>query len=207
MSGRLFIVRHGNTFAPGEPARRVGLKTDIPLVESGQRQAEALGSHFAERNLSFDRVLCSPLLRTRQTAAAILAALGGGPAIESTSWLAEIDHGPDENLTDDAIVARIGKEALARWDSHGEAPPGWTVDRESRVAAWQALLATPLARDTLLVTSNGAARFALLASERLADQVRRHQEGMKLRTGAYAEIAATDDGFTVAAWDRRPGDA
>ncbi|MBT2243650.1 histidine phosphatase family protein [Sphingobium sp. BHU LFT2] len=205
MSGRLFIVRHGNTFASGEPPRRVGVKTDIPLVETGELQAIALGRWFAREKITFDRVYCSPLLRTRQTAAAILAHVPAPlPAVEPASFLAEIDHGPDENLTDDAIVVRIGQNALAAWDLHAEPPPGWTVDREIRIAAWTELLTKPIKGNVLLVTSNGAARFALLASDDLAAQVREHQTDMKLRTGAWGEIVQTANGLHVAAWNQRP---
>lgn len=205
MSGRLFIVRHGNTFNPGEPARRVGVKTDIPLAESGKRQAKTLGRWFAREGVTFAQVFCSPLLRTRQTAQAILAeALAPAPALEPANFLAEIDHGPDENLTDDAIIARIGKDALAAWDTNAEAPVGWTIDREIRIVAWANLLAKPIEGNVLLVTSNGAARFALLASDGLAVQVREHQSDMKLRTGAWGEIVQTANGPQVATWNQRP---
>lgn len=205
MSGRLFIVRHGNTFGPDETPRRVGVRTDIPLVTSGERQARALGRWFAGQGLRFDRVYCSPLLRTRQTAAAILAeAPWPAPVIEPAGFLAEIDHGPDENATDEAIVARIGEDALAAWDVHAQAPPGWTIDREARIAAWNALLGEPIDGNLLLVTSNGAARFALLASDDLAIQVREHHTDLKLRTGAWGEILQSPDGLQVVAWNKRP---
>ena len=50
---RLLIVRHGNTFAAGEVARRVG-KTDVPLVASGEEQAKELGQYLATRQLTPD---------------------------------------------------------------------------------------------------------------------------------------------------------
>lgn len=205
MSGRLFIVRHGNTFDPGVPARRVGVRTDISLVESGVHQAQALGKWFARECVTFDRVYCSPLLRTRQTAAAILAqSPTPAPAIEEASFLAEIDHGLDENQTDDVIIARIGRQALEAWDAYGEAPPGWTVNREARIAAWRELLAKRIDGNVLLVTSNGAARFALLASEELTLQVREHQPDMKLRTGAWGVIEQSTDGLRITSWNERP---
>ena len=37
------IVRHGNTFDGNEPVRRIGARTDLPLVASGFDQARALG--------------------------------------------------------------------------------------------------------------------------------------------------------------------
>jgi broad specificity phosphatase PhoE len=83
---RAFIVRHGNTFAAREEPRRIGARTDLPLVESGRAQAEALAAHFAAQGIRFARCLCSPLLRTRQTAAIVAPYC----AIEPTEWLREI---------------------------------------------------------------------------------------------------------------------
>jgi hypothetical protein len=52
----------------------------------------------------------------------------------------------------------------------------------------------------LLVTSNGAARFALLADARLASA----RAGLKLRTGSYGVIRATAAGLALERWDERP---
>ncbi len=204
---RLTIVRHGNTFAPGEPPRRVGARTDLPLVESGRAQARAIGRALAHGGTRFARILCSPLRRTCETAALILAELDGDhPAIEPCDWLAEIDHGPDENAREDAVVARIGAEALAAWDERGVAPPNWTVDTDARIAAWRAFLAEQRADgagDALLVTSNGAARFALLADGGLAEQA--HARGsFKLRTGAWGGIVVDRGASRLDGWDIRP---
>ena len=51
MSRRIFVIRHGNTFASSADARRVGAGTDIPLVDSGMAQAQRLASYFAARSL------------------------------------------------------------------------------------------------------------------------------------------------------------
>ena len=203
---RLYVVRHGNTFAPGEPARRIGARTDIPLVASGIAQGEALGRWFAARGVHFDRVLTSPLRRTRETAALILAHQPDPPEIEPAEWLAEIDHGPDEDRTDDAIVARVGTEALRRWDAEAIAPPGWRVDAEARLAAWRSLFADAARRTEetfLIVTSNGAARFALMADLRLSAIA---LPSLKLRTGAWGEIAIHPAGPDFLEWDLRPAD-
>ncbi|WP_200922312.1 histidine phosphatase family protein [Sphingomonas sp. Leaf17] len=203
MMARIFVVRHGNTFGPGETARRVGAATDLPLVDSGIRQAGALGAWFAGQGIAFGRVLCSPLLRTRQTAACIVAPMAAPPPIEHTDWLREIDHGPDENQPEDVVIARIGEAALHAWDTHGIAPDGWTVDTDRRIAAWRTFLATPPAGDTLLVTSNGAARFALLAQPGLSQD---REGGLKIRTGAYGVLEQGDNGvLRITDWDRRPG--
>ena len=115
------IVRHGNTFAPGDPPRRIGARTDLPLVASGIVQAEALRDAFARRGLAFARVLASPLRRTRETAAIVAPHRAAEPA----DSLREIDHAPDEGRLEAVVPARIGPPALARWEAAAGAPPGW----------------------------------------------------------------------------------
>lgn len=197
----LIVVRHGNTFEAGTEPRRIGARTDLPLTAAGQAQAGALGTYFAKRGWRFARVLVSPLLRTRQTAALILAAQPAAPEPEIAPFLREIDHGPDENCTEAEVQARIGAEALAAWDIAAIPPPGWSVDAEMRIAAWTDLLRQlePGQAPTLLVTSNGAARFALLAAPELRAPT------LKLPTGSFGIIECkADGGLSVPAWGRRP---
>lgn len=196
------IVRHGNTFETGEPPRRIGARTDLPLTAAGLAQGHALGAHFAAQSWRFSRVLVSPLTRTRETAHAILGHLSGSAEPEPCDWLREIDHGPDEDMAEEAVLARIGASALAAWDERGEPPPGWTVDTEARIAGWRALFGQEegmVEGPTLLVTSNGAARFGLLAAGLEVPG------GLKLPTGSYGTILRRSDGaLDVAEWGRRP---
>lgn len=197
---RFVIVRHGNTFAAGQAPRRIGARTDLPLTDAGQAQAQALGRHFAAQGWRFAQALVSPLQRTRATATAILAHQPGEPvaAPAPCPWLREIDHGPDEDQPEDRVLARIGAPALAAWDERGVPPPGWIVDAESRLAAWRGFL-DQAAGPALLVTSNGAARFALLAAG-LAPGA-----SLKLATGAYGVIVRDVAGaLQVECWNVRP---
>lgn len=203
MTSICLIVRHGNTFAPGEAPRRIGAATDLPLVESGRAQALRLADHFRERGWRFDRVLASPLARTRETAALILSREIDSPAIEPCLWLAEIDHGPDENRTEPEVAARIGAAALAAWDNEGIAPPGWQVDADARQRAWRAFFAARPQGMSLLVTSNGAARLGLLADVGLAGQAA-VLPSLKLATGAFGLLALEPGGPRLLAWDERP---
>jgi probable phosphoglycerate mutase len=196
VSARLTIVRHGNTFVPGEPPRRIGARTDLPLVESGRAQAEALGLAFKMAGENFTRVLCAPLVRARETAVLTLAHQPRPPAIEPCDWLTEIDHGPDEGQPEETVRARIGDAAIAAWETDGIAPPGWHVDAEPRLAGWRGLLVEAHG-DILLVTSNGAARFGLLAAGLSAPS-------LKLRTGAWGRIALGGPTPRLVAWDVRP---
>lgn len=199
------IVRHGNTFAAGETPRRIGARTDIPLTESGQAQARALGALFADFGWRFGRVLMSPLQRTRQTAEAILAAQGSEVAPQAAGFLREIDHGPDENRTEEEVLERIGQGALQAWDAEAMPPPGWVVDRQMRVTAWRELFAASGADEpVLLVTSNGAARFALMADEGLHEAAQ-HLPSLKMPTGSYGVIRHSGrGGLVIDAWGVRP---
>lgn len=199
------IVRHGNTFAADETPRRIGARTDLPLTEAGRVQARALGTHFAENGWRFGRALVSPLSRTRETAQLILEQQAAAPAPEVCDWLSEIDHGPDEDQSEEAVLARIGQDELAAWDERADAPPGWIVDADARKAAWRELFAAPpQAEPTLIVTSNGAARFALLSDPALAAALPEHAS-LKLPTGAYGVIHRGRDGtLEVSVWGQRP---
>jgi phosphohistidine phosphatase SixA len=70
---RVYLVRHATAEA-GEPdALR-------PLAPKGRRQARELGKRFAGEGL--DAVVSSPLLRARETAAAIAKAVGADAATD-----------------------------------------------------------------------------------------------------------------------------
>lgn len=198
---RLYIVRHGNTFDPGETVRRVGGRTDLALSGSGRAQAAALAAQFSA--IAFTAALASPLARTRETARAILARQHGAPALRLAPALREIDYGPDEDQPESAVVARIGAAALTAWEAHGEPPPGWLVDPEAIRANWRRLLdragALAASANVLIVTSNGIARF-------LPESVSEAPDGLdpKLRTGAWGEVVVTGERATIAAWNARP---
>ncbi len=106
MSGfEVWLARHGET-EWSLSKRHTGL-TDIPLTERGQRGAEALAPALAGRQ--FARVLCSPLLRARQTAE------GAGllDRAEIRPELSEWNYGDYEGKT----TAEI----------HADLQPGWLL--------------------------------------------------------------------------------
>lgn len=196
------IVRHGNTFDASEAVRRIGARTDLPLVASGLDQARALGAAFATQGLAFERALAAPLLRTRSTIQEILAHQPQAPAVESVDWLTEIDHGLDEGMPESRVIARIGQDAITAWDAEALAPDSWIVDADQRTRGWSGLWREGHGH-VLIVTSNGAARFALLSDEVLRNQASR-LASLKLRTGAYGVIARERGALRIVEWDRRP---
>ncbi|MEO1305335.1 MAG: histidine phosphatase family protein [Pseudomonadota bacterium] len=201
----VYIVRHGNTFDAGDTVTRVGARTDLALSLSGQIQAGALATHFAEITPGgFDRAFCSPLQRTRQTAEAILDASVNAPGLETLEFLREVDYGPDENRPEDEVIARIGQAALTAWETDAVPPPGWEIDPETVKTDWVNFLneleIQAPERPILVVTSNGIARFVL-------DAITDRQvalDSIKLKTGAYGHIRVARDVVSLLSWNVRP---
>ena len=95
MADRLIIVRHGATewSKSGQHTSR----TDLPLLPEGREQAEAVTPKLA--GFDFSLVLCSPLLRARETCE--LAGFDDGAEIcdDLTEW----GYGDYEGLTSPQI--------------------------------------------------------------------------------------------------------
>lgn len=201
----VYIIRHGNTFDKGDTVTRVGARTDLALSTSGEIQAAQLAIHL--QNIvpgGFSKAYCSPLLRTRQTAEAILGISDTAPNLETLEFLREIDYGPDENQPEDKVVARLGEAALAVWDEAAVPPIGWAVDPAQLKRAWSNLMlrlaADQSAKPVLIVTSNGIARFVLDAVTAYESQ----PDTIKLKTGAYGVLSVTSDAITLQSWNVRP---
>lgn len=206
---RLLIARHGNTFDPGEPPRRVGARTDLPLSESGREQAIRLGHELRAQRLLPAAVITSRLQRTRQTAALALGAAGHDAPQSQDARLNEIDYGPDENQPESAVRARIGQEALERWNREAAPPPGWHADPARIAADWRAIAAEIVTRyagqTALIVTSNGIARFATqLATD---TDIPLPAPYPTLRTGALSCLEHDGTGWHIRWWNRRPDEA
>jgi phosphohistidine phosphatase len=86
---RLILLRHAKSDRPpGVPDR------DRPLNARGRRAAPAVGGHLAQEGFRPDLALVSPSARTRETWAAIEAALGG----PETRWQPEIYEAPARRI-------------------------------------------------------------------------------------------------------------
>ena len=97
MNGRqLVLVRHGET-QWSRTGRHTG-RTDVPLTELGQRQANALGSML--RGRPFAAVLVSPLQRATET---LRRASLDVARVRVLQELVEWDYGDYEGLTTEEI--------------------------------------------------------------------------------------------------------
>ncbi|MBE6356169.1 MAG: histidine phosphatase family protein [Lentisphaerae bacterium] len=224
---RLIVVRHGNTFNSGDVILRVGSATDIPLTETGMKQAYAAGAMIAELGFDPQVIFHAPLQRTCQSAVGIAASFPDA-ALEETEFLSELDYGSDDGKPEDEVVLRLGivedpaaitpdtalddlraagKAALKRWDAEAVLPKAWyfLAERAGELEKqWQDFAALILEKYTgktvVAVTSNGIARFSkaiLPGGESL-------EGSLKLATGAFGVYEFSDGAWHSTRWNVRP---
>ena len=222
----LVIARHGNTFESGETPRRVGARTDLPLTEKGRQQAQAIGHYLKEHDLIPDVTYCSTLQRTRETAEIATKAAGYSQFPFALDIFNEIDYGPDENKTEEDVIARIGEDAIAAWDKSAVVPEGWQVDPQEIILNWHGFAekivhdvsqnphiaphpAAELVKDivhhketVLVVTSNGVARFAPYLTGDFEGFLENHN--IKISTGAICILDFDGTDWNVREWNLKP---
>ncbi len=225
MGKTLIIVRHGNTFLPGQTPTRVGARTDLPLVEEGR--ARAVGRYLLANRMVPDRLYAAPLKRTMQTAQLIADEAKPGLQVTPAADFTEIDYGPDENQTEDRVRLRLGCEwlhgeklpvenlsdeqimaygerILEKWNACAEVPAGWRVDPEAIVRAWRSFAEAINEGETVLIcTSNGIIRFAPhLLNENYEAFCRTHD--IKAATGSVSVFRNAGAGWECAEWNAKP---
>lgn len=129
----LLLIRHGQT--DWNLAQRFQGQSDIPLNETGRKQAQALAERLAAE--PFDAVYSSDLQRATETAR-ITCRSGFQPDICPDPRLREVNFGNWEGLTYDEIKAKH-PETLAAWESdifknappHGETLEGLAIRVQS----------------------------------------------------------------------------
>ena len=224
---RLIVVRHGNTFNSGEVICRVGSATDIPLTETGMKQAYAAGEMMAELGYEPEIIFHAPLQRTCQSAVGVAASFPEA-VLEEAEFLSELDYGNDDGKPEDEVVIRlgvvenpqaitpdttidelraIGKAALKKWDSEAVLPRGWYFLAEKAgelEAQWQEFAEKIIAefpgKTVVAVTSNGIARF----SKAILPAGTTLEGSLKLATGAFGVYEYENGCWRSTQWNVRP---
>jgi 2,3-bisphosphoglycerate-dependent phosphoglycerate mutase len=206
MTTTLLVCRHGNTFEDGELPRRVGGRTDLPLTEKGRTQGHAIGRYIKEAGLIPDVVYSSTLQRTIETARCAVESSGYKQPVFPLAIFDEIDYGPDENKTEDDVIARIGAQAIKDWDNQNIVPDGWDIDPEAIIANWRGFAKQITAHDdgeiVMVVTSNGIARFAPYLLAEPHEFFSSH--AAKISTGAICILEHDDGVWRIKDWNIRP---
>ncbi|PCH99672.1 MAG: phosphoglycerate mutase [Alphaproteobacteria bacterium] len=202
---RLLIIRHGNTFSADEEPRRVGVKTDIPLVQSGIDQARALGAYLKREGMLPDTIYASALQRAQETAQIMMRDSGRDQDVITDENFNEIDHGVDENKTEDEIIARLGKGILEEWNAFGVVPDGWNVDPRSIQQSWldfaNDCLDSRGGKTTCVVSSGGIIRFAPIV---LNDAGLPDDQSPKVRTASMSLMEHDGRAWRCLFWNKRP---
>lgn len=202
--GRVLLARHGNTFGPGDTPVWVGAKEDLPLVESGEAQASALGDALAATGLAPARLICGPLKRTRRAAGIVAELTGFAGEIEIDLRLTEIDYGSWGGKTNDEIIAEFGQDTLDCWDKRHTRPDGvdWSPSDDELKANALAAMADAAMTDGLavLITSNGILRYmhAALAG---------YDDNAKVKTGHVCGADFDGESGTRICWNEAPNAA
>ncbi|WEX87862.1 phosphoglycerate mutase family protein [Sinorhizobium garamanticum] len=170
----VYMVRHGQTDWNAE-SRLQGQK-DIPLNETGRRQATGNGVVLAEilgREASNFDFVASPLGRTRETMERLRHAMGLDPlSYHTDDRLKEVSFGDWEGYTlpelKRQVPQRIAERRVAKWDF---IPPGQAAESYEilswRVGAWL----KDVTRPTVCVTHGGVIRVLFkLLGEMSADE-------------------------------------
>jgi probable phosphoglycerate mutase len=145
-----YFVRHGVT-EQNFKGLRCGGDVDVPLLDMGCDQAFLLGKQIAHMDLGIGVIVSSALVRTRQTAMLISAALGGAPIIEEPLFnerhLGAWNNRPIEE-TEDLIRRKVP-------------PPGGETEEQFTERIRQAMgrLQPHLAKRPLVVSSKGVGRI------------------------------------------------
>ena len=158
---RVLLCRHGET--PWNAEGRYQGQIDIPLSETGERQAAALGARL--KDIPIAKAVASPLSRARRTAELALGTRAGMLTLEP--GLLEIAHGAWEGK----LAAEIAEEDGPRLKAWRQAPetvqmPGGESLQQVLDRAWPAFTTACAglgAEDTLLLVAHDAVNRVLLA--------------------------------------------
>ena len=205
MTTRLIIARHGNTFTKDQTPTRVGGRTDLPLVES--ERGTNIGKYLKLKNMLPDVVFAAPLTRTMETARLAVAEMGLPLTVQEEDSFREIDYGPDENKTEDVVIARVGEDAIKLWNEKAIAPEGWLVDVPGLIKTWESW-AEKVAADyknqtVMIVSSNGVIRFAPYITGDFEGFAKEHD--IKVGTGCLC-VFEKEDGkpWVCKEWNVKP---
>lgn len=179
----IIVVRHGRT-ASNASGLLLG-RQDPPLDETGRAQAAAMAATLA----GIDRVVSSPLLRTRQTAEAVAEV--AGTEVEVDERFIELDYGE----WDGRPVADVAVEEWAEWQADlGFAPPGGEslASLGARVReGLDELVAEARDRDVVVVTHVSPVKAAVAWALGVGDET---SWRMFVTPASIARIAVRGDG-------------
>jgi probable phosphoglycerate mutase len=192
---RILAIRHGET--AWNVGGRIQGQLDIPLNETGRRQAERLTAAVADEDIG--ALYSSDLSRAYETAQAV--ARGCGLPIVTDTGLRERSFGVFEGLSFDEIRVRWPEQA-ERWrtrDPSFGAEGGETLQVfYDRCVSTASRLAARHPGETIVLVAHGGVMDALYrAASRVALDAPRSWE---LGNASINRLLYTPQGFTLIGW-------
>ena len=189
MPKRLYLLRHGST---GLDGRLVG-SSDVPVAPAAVAVLQNSGRTL--RGMEPEAVLCSPMLRCRQS----VAELGLSCEPEIHEDLREIDFGQWENKTFQEIVSHYPDE-VREWNNWSEdftCPGGERIgDFLRRVRSIRDKLQAHPAKSLLVVTHGGVIRHLICLLLRLAPE---NYLLFEVKAGCFATVDLYSQGGVLSA--------
>lgn len=191
----LLVVRHGES-EWGAQHRFAG-REDVALSARGRRQAAALGHRLASTPVH--AVVSSPLVRCRDTAAAVVAGLDTAPPAGTAvlEGLVDADLGDWTGATADELAERDPERALEWGRDPAAAPPGgesYEDVRRRTTPVVKQLVAEHRGRTVLVVAHAAVVKAVLVAAwgapTALAFRTR-------IDTGSLSRVEVAADGSAV----------
>ena len=178
------FIRHGESV--GNLENRFQGQADFPLTGLGRSQAQAVAEKWRENARSFQRAISSPLLRARETAEIICAALQS-PLEFDQDWM-EIDNGLISGLSVEEAMQNFPKPPYltpyTRYGQTGESR--WQLYLRAGRAI-QHLLDHP-AESTLIVAHGGILNMALYAILGIQPQADHSGARFQFHNTGYADF-------------------
>ena len=192
--GSLILVRHAIT-AASAAGRNLGQRSDLPLSDAGfdlaRRLGRTLAAELAELPHDEMRLLSSPALRCRQTAAAVSAGLELEESrIQVEAGLIEIDYGAWDGLSPEECRRR-DPELRAAWEADpfvtrcpdGESGQDVAERAFAALGVVEEWLAADRARCAVVVAHNHVNRLRLC--QLLGWPMREYRDRLVQDPGAY----------------------
>jgi broad specificity phosphatase PhoE len=201
----LLLSRHGNTFAPTDKIVWVGAHNDLPLVESGIKQADTLGQALLDSCLIPQTIYTGPLKRAFIYAQIIRDKLSLDIPLQIDSRLQEIDYGKWSGLCDQEIREQFGDDELDQWRNKGIWPESFNSSEKEIIAQVfsfvdDIIIKQPAKRLTLAVTSNGCLKYFL----QLVMNTQNKPNKWKVSTGQTCLLAFINSTWEIVAWNESP---
>jgi broad specificity phosphatase PhoE len=180
------LVRHGET--EWSANGRHTSHTDLPLTDSGRARAKSLAPELASRE--FALVLCSPLLRARETC----SLAGFGDAAVLCDDLHEWDYGDYEGLTTPEI--RVDRPDWLLWR---DGCPGGESPSEVQARADRVLDRARAAAGDVILFAHG--HILRVVAARWVAQPAAFGARLALRAGAVSTLGYERDTEVLGEWN------